>query len=57
MIKDMIFNLITYIIVFAALAYSVKSTYLILFKKKSKCTTCASGNLCNLKKLKDKVDF
>ena len=48
--NDMIFNLITYIIIFAALAYSVKNIYLMFFIKKSKCVACAAGNLCSLKK-------
>ena len=46
----MVFNIITYLIIFAALAYSVKNIYLIFFEKKPTCTGCTAGNLCNLKK-------
>ncbi len=55
--ENMIYNFITYIIIFAALAYSVKSTYSILFNKKSKCAGCASGDVCKLKELNKKLDY
>jgi len=47
----MILNIITYIIILAALAYTFKNFYLMFFGKKSKCAACAAGNLCKLKKL------
>jgi hypothetical protein len=46
----MVFDIITYIIIFAAFAYSIRSIYLMFFKKRSACAGCAAGNLCNLKK-------